>query len=184
MTKTSDMDPLEKRIKELQDELQQVEQPDRLHIWNGVTRIPPAKKTLPWAWAAAAILLLAVGACLGYWWSQSQRPQIKAADFADLPPEWQAKIRECQTQVSHHEKTLRVNRPSGATAADELRELQLLDSLQQRFLADFETLPKDDYRTAERYLHYYEQKIRILELILKEVQIRKHEEERHTPQQI
>ncbi len=178
------MDPLEKRIKELQDELQQVEQPDRLHIWNGVTRIPLAKKTLPWAWTAAIIVLLAVGACLGYWWSQSRTPRIKAADFADLPPEWQAKIRAYQAEVSHQEKVLRVNRPSGSTAADELQELHLLDSLQQTFLADFETLPKDDYRTAERYLHYYEQKIRILELILKEVQIRKHEEERHAQQQI
>lgn len=178
------MDPLEKRIKDLQDELQQVERPDRLHIWNGVTRRPPTQSRWPWAWAAAAILLLALGAGLGYWWSQAHRPQVKAADFADLPPEWQAKIRAYQTQIDHQEKTLQVNRPGGVAAADELRELHLLDSLQQTFLADFEALPKDDYRTAERCLHYYEQKIRILELILKEVQIRKHEEERHAPLQI
>lgn len=177
------MDPIERRIKDLQNELEQVEQPDRLAIWNGITSAKPVKtgwmQPLPTRWiAAAAIALLLTGIGLGYWWNENRRHRPDTAVLADLPPQWQAKVREYQILVGRREQAVHVNAPRGAVLADELRELQLLDSLQQVFLADFESMPKDD-RTAARCLHYYEQKIRILELILKEIQIRKHEAEKH-----
>lgn len=181
MLKTFVMDPLENRIKDLQDALQQVEQPDRLAIWAGVSPSPPVKATwvrrLPWRSAAAALALLLAGTSLGYWWNETRHRRLEAARFAELPPEWQAKVQVYQVLVGRQEAALKVNSPRGATAADERRELEVLDSLQAAFLADFETLPKDQ-RTAERFLRYYEQKNRILELILKEIQIRNHEAEK------
>lgn len=181
------MDPLEKRIKELHDELQQVEQPDRLAIWNGIVRTPPVEKRpeyrSPWRWAAAAAVLLLIGAGFGYWWSETRHRNTETAGLAYLPPEWQVKVREYQTLVGLREKALQLNRPDAFVASDEFRELQVLDSLQQTFLADFAAMPKDQ-RSAARYLHYYEQKMRIIELIIKEIEIHKHEEEKRVQQQI
>lgn len=181
------MDPLEKRIKELHDELQQVEQPDRLAIWNGIGRRPPLQaqtsRRPAWIWSAAAAVLLLIGAGAGFWWSESRHRHAEIAGINELPPEWQAKVQEYQLLVGRREKSLRQSSPDAFMASDEFRELQVLDSLQQTFLADFEALPKDQ-RTAERYLHYYEQKMRILELIIKEIEIRKHEEQKRIQRQI
>lgn len=171
----------------MHEELQQVEQPDRLAIWNGVVRTPPVAKRpeyrRPWRWAAAATVLLLIGAGFGYWWSENRHHNIETAGLTDLPPEWQVKVREYQTLVGRREKFLQTNRPDAFVASAEFRELQVLDSLQQTFLADFAAMPKDQ-RTAARYLHYYEQKMRIIELIIKEIEIHKHEEEKRTQQQI
>ncbi len=171
----------------MHDELQQVEQPDRLAIWNGIARTPPVAKRpeyrSPWRWAAAATVLLLIGAGFGFWWSETRHRNIEAAGLADLPPEWQVKVREYQTLVGRREKVLQTNRPDAFVASTEFRELQVLDSLQQTFLADFAAMPKDQ-RTAARYLHYYEQKMRIIELIIKEIEKSKHEEEKRLQQQI
>lgn len=181
------MDSIEKRIKELHDELQQVEQPDRLSIWNGIVRIPPVEKRPEfrslWRWAAAATVLLLIGAGFGYWWSENRHRNTETAGVADLPLEWQVKVREYQTLVGYREKALQRSRPGPFVASEEFRELQVLDSLQQTFLADFAAMPKDQ-RTAARYLHYYEQKMRIIELIIKEIEKHKHEEEKRIQQQI
>ena len=178
------MDPLEQRIKALQDDLQQVEQPDQLAIWNRIATTRPVKsrRLPPRHWMAAAALVL-VGACLGYWWHAVQSRPDNTASLADMPPEWQARVQEYQVLIGRKEQALQLNRPRGSTASDEFQELQLLDSLHRAFMADFAALPKDQ-RTEERLLHYYEQKIRILELILKATQIRQHEEERHAQRQI
>lgn len=172
------MDPLEKRIRNLQPDLQQVEQPDRALIWQGVA-LPPRspKKPSRWVWVAAAGLLLLLGIGLGYWWSKNPAQPIEDVKYADLQPELAAEVQQYQQLVINREQAVHINAPKGALAMDEFRELYLLDSLHQEFLKDFPSMPKDD-KSAQRYLHYYEQKIRILELILKETQIKKHEKER------
>ena len=181
------MDNLKKRLETLREELQQVEQPDKLAIWTGIASSLPVKPEkgfrLTRNWLLAAILLLSIGIGLGYWWRKNLSEASPNRGFAELPPVYENQLNQYQELVRQKEASLYVNSPNRASLAREFGELQLLDSLQQAFLSDFEALPKD-YRTAQRYLHYYEQKIRILELIIKEIQIKNNEKEKNLQWQI
>lgn len=180
------MDPLEKRISALQDALQKVEQPDRQAIWNSISRPVVVKKHWIkqrwWIWVALAAVFLIIGARLGYWWSQTASAPPEDLALEALSPELQAEVHQYERLVSTKEQVLRVNLPKGAALTADLDELELLDSLHAQFLSDFPALPKDE-RSAQRYLHYYEQKIRILELLLKEIQLQKNEQERNAQRQ-
>jgi hypothetical protein len=181
------MDALEKRLVELQDELQSVEQPDRQAIWNGISRPVATKPTSALGrigrWLAWAFLFLLIGATLGYWLFQKTPEQAGAFALEDLSPASQVELRRYERLAQDKEQAVRVNLPKGATDEGALTELQLLDSLHRQFLSDFPALPKDD-RTTQHYLHYYEQKIRILELLLKEIKIQQNEQERNTQVQL
>lgn len=174
------MDPLENSIKALQEAMQSVEQPDKPAIWQGISRPDARAKNgafkVYFRWAAAAAVLL-LGACTLFWWENTRTQRLEAATLAQLPAEWQFKTRECQLLVKHYEQKAQLHRRDTTAIADEIRVLQEVSDLQASFLADFETLPKD-HRTAARYLRYYEQKIRIMELIFKKIEIHQYEEER------
>ncbi len=178
------MDPLEQRFKALQEELQGVEQPDQAAIWNKIRQKREKQRgvliRLSWRRAAAVALILAsVG--FGYWWGRRGAPPSEASLIAELPSEWRHRVHSSRAVALRREADLRQNRPPNALAADEFRELHLLDSLHRDFMADLQSLPKDQ-RTAELFLQYYEQKIRILELISKEIQLYHYEEEKRTQQ--
>lgn len=176
------MDALEKRIKALQEPLEAVETPDAQAIWAGIRTLPEQPRPWwrkPWWWVVGAVALLGSGVGLGVWWNESQHQQPAPAAMAEaLPEAWRSKAAAYQQLVSHQENHLRSLLPEQTEFQIETSELELLDSLQRSFMADFQTLPKDE-KTAARYLHYYEQKIRILELIIKEIQLRKNETEKH-----
>lgn len=178
------MDPLEKRFAALQEQFEQVEQPDRQAIWARIQHPAPLKATRPvWQRLLAACILLLVGVGIGWWWQQSASATREAAFLASLPPKAQAQIQQYQTLVRHKEMALQTYSAGGAAVPGDLTELQALDSLQQVFWDDVQALPKDEH-TAQLYLRYYEQKIRILELVLKEIQIHEHEKERTAKWQI
>lgn len=174
------MDPLENRIRALQEAMESVEQPDKPAIWQGIARpemrAPNISFKARFRWAAAAAVLL-LGACTLFWWQSTRQQRLEAATLAQLPAEWQFKARECQLLVKHYEQKAQLHRRDTTAIADEIRVLREVNDLQASFLADFETLPKDQ-RTASRYLRYYEQRIRIMELIFKKIEIQKYEEER------
>lgn len=157
--------------------MQSVEQPDKLAIWKGISR-PEAVPKKPFlrisaGWAAAAALLL-LWVCTCYWWQSTRQQRMEAAAMAQLPVEWQLKAQEYQLLVKRYEQKVPLDGRDTTAIADEVRVLREVDGLQASFLADFEALPKD-HRTAARYVRYYEQKVRILELICKKIEIHKHE---------
>lgn len=176
------MDPLENRIKTLEEAMQSVEQPDKLAIWKGISRHEAAPKRslfrISARWAAAAAVFL-LGVCTYYRWQNTRQQCMEAAAIAQLPMEWQLKAKEYQLLVKQYEQKVPLNSQNTEAIADEIQVLQEVNDLQASFLADFETLPKD-HRTGARYVRYYEQRIRILELIVKKFEIHKHEEERNT----
>ncbi|MEO0008513.1 MAG: hypothetical protein RJA20_2709 [Bacteroidota bacterium] len=114
---------------------------------------------------------------LGYWWNESNHRPSENIQIAELPEPWKNKVLEYQKLASEREHTVRTLLTSSAQLPFETGELEELDRFQQEFMADFQALPKDE-KTAARYLHYYEQKIRILELIIKQIQLRKNETEK------
>ncbi|MBL7828196.1 MAG: hypothetical protein JNJ57_16310 [Saprospiraceae bacterium] len=174
------MDALEKRIQDLQQALENVEIPDEQAIWSGIKTLPETKR--PWWhkpgwWVAFALVLLGTGAGLGYWWNESTHQQREPVLMAELPEPWQQKAADYQKLVSEHELEMRALLTNNSDLPSETAELELLEQMHRDFMSDFQTLPKDE-KTASRYLHYYEQKIRILKLIIKEIQLRKNETEK------
>jgi hypothetical protein len=174
------MDALEKRIKALQESMDHVEIPDTQAIWTGIVTLPEKRKPL-WrstvGWIIFGVLLLVTGIMLGYWWNESNHRPSENIQIAELPEPWKNKVLEYQKLASEREHTVRTLLTSSAQLPFETGELEELDRFQQEFMADFQALPKDE-KTAARYLHYYEQKIRILELIIKQIQLRKNESEK------
>lgn len=169
------MDAFEKRIHELKDALDQVETPDIQGIWEGIATSQEKKKN----WGRSSIwlitlgaLLLSVGILLGYWWNESKQQLMEDVQIAKLPEPWHHKVLEYQKRASEQEYFMRTLLTGNTQLPLEALELEELDRMQKDFMADFQALPKNE-KTAARYLHYYEQKIRILEMIIKQIQLRK-----------
>lgn len=178
------MAKFEQRIEAFREELEQIEQPDRAAIWGGVQRKLGVQSRSfypsPWArvGAASVIILLIAGAG---WWAYFWFNNAKDVPIANLSPQLQQKVQRYQDLVKNKERELHIDNINKNTFSEVLRELESLDSVQMEFRADFQALPKDE-RTVQTLLRYYEQKIRILELLSKEIQIKQNEKERDTQQ--
>jgi hypothetical protein len=180
------MDALEKRIKALHESMEHVETPDTQAIWDGVVT-QQVKKAL-WKrpslwWITLGVLLLVSGILLGYWWNESKHRSSEEVQIAELPEPWHQKVLEYQKHASAQEYKMHALLTNRNAIPLEANELEELDHLQQDFMKDFRALPKDE-KTAARYLHYYEQKIRILELIIKQIQLKRNETEKHQSREI
>lgn len=179
------MDKLEQRIQAIRDELEQIEEPDRAAIWGGVQRKIGVRVRLfyqrQWVRTLAASVAILLIAGAGWWahlWFYSNADEIQVAG---LSPQWQQEVQHYQQLVNNKERELRLENIDKDVFGEVLRELKSLDSVQTEFRADFQALPKNE-RTVETLLRYYEQKIRILELLSKEIQIKQNEKERNTQQ--
>ncbi|MFN7118688.1 MAG: hypothetical protein ACK4TA_17955 [Saprospiraceae bacterium] len=177
------MDKLEQRIAALREELEQVEQPDRAAIWGGVQRKmgTPARRFYQhpsWRAVAASVAILLI-ASAGWWAHRLLYGYSEDITLTHLSPEWQKEIKYYQQLVNEKERTLHLENIDRDAFSEVLRELESLDSVQAEFRQDFRALPKDE-RTVQTLLRYYEQKIRILELLTKEIQIKQNEQERDT----
>ncbi len=165
-------------IQALRDELDQVEQPDRAALWRRIQPQLPAKhRRMPapaflYGVAATVLFLLIAG-----WWvvygNYSEAAQLHAKLPAARRPELDRHFRLLQQK----EQELQLTQLDRTAYRQWFAELATLDSLHGEYSADFNSLPKDD-RTADLVLQHYEQKIRILELFSKEIQLQQHEKER------
>lgn len=182
------MDKLEKRIGELRQELDAVEQPDRAKIWaeiqrnQGLVPISKARQTMRGFWmgvaASIAVLLVAGAGWMAYqYWNLS--PNEVAVN---LPPQWEQEQRQYQQLVENKMEELRLENIDRDAYRDVLKELEEIEQMQQEFEKELPALPKDD-KTIQTLLRYYEQKIRILEILSREIQLKQHEEERNDTDQ-
>lgn len=180
-----EMKELEQRIAALQEELEQVEQPDQAAIWGGVQRRLGRKPRRfyqnQWLQAIAASVAIIVIAGAGWWAHRLLYGSSDQLSVTNLSPRWQQEVQQYQQIVDHKERELRLENIDKDAFGEMLKELESLDSVQSEFRQDFQALPKDE-RTVQTLLRYYEQKIRILELLSKEIQIKKNEQERDTQQ--
>lgn len=177
------MDSFEKRIEALRAALQEIEQPDRAAIWGGVQQKMGMKPRRfyqnPWLRAVAVSAAIALVASAGWWAHRLLYGYAEPIPVANLSPKWQQEVEQYQQMVNEKERELRLENIDRDAYGEVLKELESLDSVQAQFNEDFRALPKND-RTVQTLLRYYEQKIRILELLSKEIQIKKNEEERDT----
>lgn len=179
------MDQLERRIWELGEELEQIEQPDQQAIWSGVQQRLGMKPRRfyqnPWLRAIAASVAIILIASAGWWAHRLLYGYSEQIPMTNLSPQLQAEIQQYQQLVDQKERELRLENIDRDAFGEVLLELESLDSVQAEFRQDFQALPKNE-RTVQTLLRYYEQKIRILELLSKEIQIKKNEQERDTQQ--
>ncbi len=184
------MDQLEKRIQALREEMDRVERPDRRTMWEeiqrqqGLTPIKSSRQTwrgFAMGAAASVAVLLIAGVS---WWAYQQMNTKHTAIAVNLPPQWQKEQQEYQQLIENKMQSLRLENIDKNAYREVLQELEHLDSMQLLFQQELPALPKDD-RTILILMRYYEQKIRILEILSKEIQIQQNEKERkHTDQSI
>lgn len=176
---------MEQRIQELRKELEEIEQPDRAAIWGGVQQKMGMKPRRfyqnPWLRAVAASVAILLIAGAGWWAHRLLYGYTNDIPLANLSPKWQKEVEQYQQVVNEKEEALHLENIDRNAYGEVLRELESLDSVQAQFKEDFRALPKDE-KTIQTLLRYYEQKIRILELLSKEIQIKKNEQERDTQQ--
>lgn len=182
------VDKLEKRIQELRGELESVEQPDRAKIWaevqrqQGLTPINTSKQTMRgflMGVAASVAVLLVAGAG---WWVYQNAVTEPTPVAVNLPPQWAQEQQEYKQLIENKKQELRLENIDRDAYREVLKELEEIEKMQQAFEEELLTLPKDD-KTIQTLMRYYEQKIRILEILSKEIQIKQHEEARNDTNQ-
>lgn len=169
------MDHFEQRIGAIRNELNQIEQPDHQLIWNRLQqqrRRRSARRN--WWAAAAAVAVLLISATL-IREKLHQSPEIAALTLLSL--EQRETIVHCRQVIAEKERIIKAATQGSDNYAEWEHELETLEADQKRFISDLATLPKDE-RYAETLVRFYVQKVRILELFTKKIDIQSDEKER------
>ena len=163
-------DKFEKYYLKIRPELD-VEEPDDIFIWEGIKAGigQKHKKRKNLYWRAAAVLLILISGSLmlsklGYF--PGSQVDLTMADISsDLAADqemFQILINAKYDEIKTHNVKLK-------DYPDFVNELEILEELNNEFLADLQTEPINP-RLIEALLNYYHQKIRILEKLLMEVE--------------
>jgi len=169
------MDHFDKRISEIREDLNRIERPDHQLIWNRLQQQRRKRTTRRnWLAAAAAVAVLLISATL-IREKLNHSPEIAALTLLSL--EQRAEIVRCRQLIDEKERIIATAVKDGENYAEWQHELKTLETDQERFIRDLATLPKDE-RYAETLVRFYVQKVRILELFIKKIDIQSDEKER------
>ena len=181
------MSPLEKNIKENRSELDHIEMPDTIRIWKGIQNELKEGKSPPtngwglsigkyWKWSIAASVCLLVVAYFLFW--QMPPSSSEDIDLASYYPELAAQQDEFVQQIKQKEAEVNIGKLDKSSFADIFTELEMLDNIHQGTLQD---VPKyiDNEQMVRTLIRYYEQKIRILERLSKEVEKQQYHEDKN-----
>lgn len=192
------MDKLKKHIDENRQELDAIEQPDVTKIWAGVqatlakdqsTEEPAEVKPKAlvvshkqgrrfplWALATAASFALLIGLGMGY----LMQPSVETADefnLADYAPDLVEDAAKYRQLVDAKMTEINFENIDTVAFTEVLQELKALDGEYDNWTKD---VPKyvHEQELLEFLQRHYEQKIRILEILSKEIEKKAHHEER------
>lgn len=180
------MSNLEKHILENRDELDRIEEAPVLRMWNEVEKqLPHSAKAakqrwLVWRIAAAVLLLVGVGVGSYFIGINDQPP---APNLAEIAPDFAAQEQQLQLEVAQRMDALDIEKLDRRLYREVLKELDELEKIHRETLKDL-PVQGNDQRVIRTLLRYYEQKIRILELLSKEIENQKRHEERNHPTSI
>ncbi len=152
-----------------------VEEPDDDFIWSGIQSELKSKRTLHFlSWKAAAIILLAV--ISGFVLNSVLNPTPKVVQFslADISPEYAEQEKFYQASIAEKWDQIKVNDLNRNEFADIFNEIDYLEKLKAESLKDFAELGGNP-RLVKTLFEYYELKIRILELMLAEIDKKKND---------
>lgn len=152
-----------------------VETPDDDFIWAGIQRDLNAKKTFQFlSWKAAAIILLALMS--GYVLNSVLNPSPKVVQFslADLSPEYAEQEQVYQASIQERWNQIKQTDYKPDDYTDIFNEIDQLENLKAESLKDFEELGGNP-RMVKTLFEYYEIKIRLLEIMLAEIEKNKND---------
>lgn len=162
---------LETYIKQRRPELD-VDQPDIKEIWHRIDKQTKGsgkyRKVRYWMAAAGVVLLLGAGYLMGYQFKNKKSIQtmtglkINSQEFSTQQHVFLHVINQKWEQIEHYEFEL-------SDYPWIKRELDLLDEIQEDYLQDLKTMG-DRPEVIRALLRYYENKIRILEQFINDLE--------------
>jgi len=187
------MDQLEKYIRTHQEELDKVESVDADGLWDSIQARKSAVHRLPnkptsgwqfkigrnWRWSAAAAVVLIVGITAWFRLPPTPSNQLTATTLSikDYYPELAEEEMNFRRTIAQKEAELVIGKLDRQQFLDVFNELDELEVIHRQQLQD---LPEvfDNEEWVRTLMRYYEQKIRILERLSREIDKRERQEGR------
>lgn len=160
------MSDLEQKIHALRTELDQQSNPDMAGLWQRIeNQRQRQRNSMRWLQLAAGLIIL-VSIAAGVWWSNVH--QQAGAPPPSLPPEAQQFVQDYETEI--HQKLNQIDaKKIDSSAWEEIQlELHLLENYGKDIRQDMNLY--DQNQIMELLKRYYERKIRLIELLQKEMQ--------------
>ena len=153
-----------------------VEDPDDDFIWSGIQSELKAKKSFNFiSWKMAAIVLLALVSGFMLNSVLSPNPKVVQLALADISPEYAKQERFYQTSIQQKWDQINNEEIKRADYADIFDEMDQLEELKAESLKDLEELGGNP-RLVKTLFEYYEIKVRLLEIMLAEIEKKKNDE--------
>lgn len=152
-----------------------VDQPDDDFIWSGIqAELKPQPSIRFISWKTAAIILLALisGFILNSVLKPS--PQHIQVTLADVSPEYAKKEKFYQASIAEKWNQIKVDNFDRKEFADIFKEIDHLEQIKAESLKDLAEIGANP-RLIKTLFEYYEIKIRLLELMLAEIDKKKND---------
>ena len=154
---------------------QNIEPIDKDALWDKIQAqrgLPPAKDGWRiqlgqyWQWSIAASVALLIIAAVAFWPKQQNNSNYTLADFF---PEYTAEAQRYQQLIKEKKSDLSFSDLDPSKYQDIFNELALLEEIHQGFLQDLPAYG-DEERLLQILTKYYEQKIKMLDRLSREIQ--------------
>jgi len=164
---------IDELIKNRKDQLDLESPPEEL--WQGIRKGWKKEPRFP-VWKYAAILLIGVSTALFLYSMSLQQRVNQLTTLGSISEEYRVMEQDYISQINLLEKQLNLKSLASNEQLDWLlKELKLLDEVNEIFLKDLSTAAPEE-RVVQAIIDYYEKKIRILNKIeLEQKRTRKHE---------
>lgn len=186
------MDEFEKYIRENRPDFDRIEQVDADALWENIHQPGAKVRPLPpkhtgwhlqvgrnWQLTAAAAVVLVVGLAVFFYQSPVNNPTTATAKISleDYYPDLAREERDFRRTIAQKEAELKLHRLDRQQFIDIFNEL---DELEQIHRQQMEDLPEifNNEEWVSTLMRYYEQKLRILERLSREIDKQEQVEER------
>lgn len=180
------MDHLEKYLKKHRTDLDRMEPVPADEMWKRISATLPAAETDPvtrntvtpmrkpdrWKRIAVAASILAVAG----WSLWLFQPKEEPFSLASVAPEMAAEEIRLQQFIAAREKEINLSQIDRSLYEEIFHELEEIDRNAQQARNDIQAFP-ENHRPIETLIRQYELKIRILEMLAKEIQKEEYHEE-------
>ena len=151
-------------------EMLDVENPDDDFLWAGIDKgIEKKKQPFQMNWKVASIVLLALMSGFILNSVLNQKPQVVQFSLADVSPELGKKEQFFQVAIQQKMDVIGGYEIDSSKYADFFSEMKILDEFHQQNIADYKQIGNNP-RLIAAMLDYYELKIRVMELMLAEIE--------------
>ena len=146
-----------------------VDEPDDEFIWSGIQSELKPKNNFQWfSWKAAAIILLALVSGFVLNALLHPTPKVVQMTLADISPEYKKQEQFYQASIQEHWDQINMQKIKRSDYTDIFKEMDQLEQLKAESFKDFKELGGNP-RLVKTLFEYYEIKIRLLEIMLAEI---------------